>query len=102
MEPNYSAINLLAMLTPFLCYFFGIVIRKKVLPGKESPPLSHQFLLGIPMSLVVVSPMLPVITAAYSDTSALLVSLGVIIENGMLVNEAATTHLKKLGNGASS
>jgi fructose-specific phosphotransferase system IIC component len=85
MEPNYSAINILAVMVPFLCYYFGIIVRKKVLSGKDSPPLSHQFLLGVPVSLVVVSPMLPV-----------MITLGIIIEHGMLVNETATVHLKKL------
>lgn len=45
--------------------------------------------------------MLPVLSAAYSDSSALLVTLGIIIEHGMLVNETATIHLKNLGNRSS-
>ena len=53
-------------------------------------------LLGIPVSLVVVSPLLPVIAATYSNVPALLLTLGIVIEHGMLVNETATTHLKKL------
>lgn len=96
MEPNYSISNVVAVSIPFLCYYFGIFVRKMVLPGKESPPLSHQFLLGIPVSLVVVSPMVPVYLAAFSNISALLVTLGVIMEHGMLVNETAIVHLKKL------
>ncbi|SRR5258706_1728859 len=100
MEPNYSVTNVLAIVIPFLCYYFGIFVRKKVLPGKESPPLSHQFLLGVPVSLVVVSPLLPVLAAVYSNTAALFVTLGVIIEHGMLVNETATVHLKKLGKSS--
>jgi hypothetical protein len=96
MEPNYSLTNAILFCVPFLCYYFGILIRKIALPGKESPPLGHQFLLGIPVSLVVVSPMLPVISASVSNTSAFLVTLGIIIEHGMLVNETATVHIKKL------
>lgn len=98
MEPNYPLINIFAIAAPFLCYFLGIFIRKKVLPGRDSPPLTHQFLLGIPVSLVVVSPMLPVLSATYSDVSALLVTLGILIEHGMLVNETATIHLKNLSS----
>lgn len=96
MEPNYFVTNVISVCIPFLCYYLGIYIRKKVLPGQDSPPLSDQFLLGVPVSLVVVSPMLPVISASYSNVTALLVTLGVIIEHGMLVHETATVHLKKL------
>lgn len=97
MEPNYFASNILALVVPFLCYYFGILIRKMAIPGKESPSLKDQFLLGVPVSLIVVSPMLPVIATAYSNPPAVLVMLGIIMEHGMLVNETATLHLKKLG-----
>ena len=99
MEPNYILANLFGIGAPFVCYYVGICIRKVVLPGKNSPPLGHQFLLGIPVSLVVVSPMLLVLDAAYSNIPAFLVTLGIIIEHGMLVNETATTQLKKLAIG---
>lgn len=97
MEPNYSIQNLIALILPFGCYYLGIVIRKIAIPGKDSPSLLHQFLLGIPVSLVVVSPLLPVLAKTYADIPALCVTLGIIIEHGMLVNETATHHLKKLG-----
>ena len=97
MEPNYLLTNLIAASIPFGAYYLGILIRKVVWPGEGSPPLYHQCLLGIPVSLVVVSPMLPVLSKTYADLPALLVTLGVIIEHGMLVNETATQQLKKLG-----
>lgn len=96
MEPNYLITNLFLIGIPFACYYLGIIVRKVALPGKESPPITHQFLLGIPVSLIVVSPMLPIISSSISDTPALLVTFGIIIEHGMLVNETATVHLKKL------
>jgi hypothetical protein len=99
MEPDYALANILGFSAPFVCYYIGIVIRKVALPGKASLPLGHQLLLGIPVSLVVVSPLLPVIAATYSNVPALLVTLGIVIEHGMLVNETATTHLKKLTSG---
>lgn len=98
MEPNYFISNLLNMCIPFLCYYLGIFIRKKVWPGKNSLSLGHQFLLGIPVSLIVVSPLLPVIDTAYKDIPALLITLGIIVEHGMLVNETLSTHLKNLIN----
>jgi hypothetical protein len=96
MEPDYFLQNIMALIIPFCCYYLGIVIRKVVIPGKMSPPLLHQFLLGIPVSLVVVSPMLPVLAKTYSEIPGLCVTLGIIIEHGMLVNETATQHLSKL------
>jgi hypothetical protein len=100
MEPNYFLQNIVALLLPFGCYYLGILIRKVVIPGKESPPLVHQCLLGIPVSLVVVSPLLPVLGKLISDVPGLCVTLGIIIEHGMLVNETATQHLSKLGKPA--
>jgi hypothetical protein len=48
--------------------FLGIVIRKVAIPGKDSPALHKQFLLG-------------------------LVTIGLIIEHGMLLNERVTKFL---------
>jgi hypothetical protein len=78
------------------------VIRKVAWPGDKSPPFSHQFLLGIPVSLVVVSPMIPVLSRTVSDVPALLITLGIVIEHGMILNETATTQLKKLGQRATA
>ena len=77
----------------FTAYFIGIVIRKYTIPGKNSLPLSKQFLLGIPASLLVVSPLLSVLNVALSE-----VTLGIIIEHGMLVNETITKKLDELRN----
>ena len=73
---------------PFVAYFLGIVIRKLALPGKDSPPLGKQLLLGIPLSLVVVSPLVGLLQV--TDPRTFLVTTGLIIEHGMLVNERAT------------
>ena len=54
MEPNYTLTNIIIGFVPFLCFYIGITIRKVVAPGKGSPPLTHQFLLGLPVSLAVV------------------------------------------------
>ncbi len=96
MEPNYSLNNFVVLLLPFLCYYLGIFIRKIVFPGTNSPPLLHQLLLGVPVSLVVVSPLVPVLAKTISDLPAFLVSLGIIMEHGMLLNETATRHLSQL------
>jgi len=96
MEPNYTLNNILVGSVPFLFYYLGIFIRKVVFPGKESPPLSHQFLLGIPVSLAIVCPLLPVLKSAYGNFSALGVTLAIIIEHGMIVTETATSRMKKL------
>ena len=96
MEPNYTLSNFTISILPFVCYYFGIFIRKIVAPGPDSPPLSHQFLLGIPISLAIVCPLLPVLKSSYGNFSALGVTFGIIIEHGMIVNETVTSRIKKL------
>ena len=96
VEPNYSLPNVLLLVVAFAAYFLGIVIRKAAVPGRMRISLSCQLLLGIPVSLLVVSPLLPVLSAADSWSPAWLLTIGVIMEHGMLVNETATYHLNKL------
>lgn len=96
MEPNYVLTNIFVLVVPFCCYYFGIVVRKVALPSPTSAPWSHQLLLGVPVSLGVVSPLMPVLSRTLNDVPALLVTLGVIIEHGMVVNEAAANLVKRL------
>lgn len=96
MEPNYFIDNLLAALS-FVAYFLGIIIRKIALPESNSPQLYQQLLLGIPVSLIVVVPFISILRSA--DLSAFLVTIGIIIEHGMLVHETATYHLQRLVAG---
>ena len=95
MEPNYSISNFVIFVLPFLCYHFGIVVRKIVLPGPNSPPYLHQHLIGIPMSLAIVCPLLPILKLGYGDITALGITLGIIMEHGMLVNETMMHRLKE-------
>lgn len=81
---------------PFAAYFLGILIRKCALPAKDSPSLASQCLLGIPVSLVVVSPALILFKESLKDPSAYLVMLGIVMEHGMLVAETATRQLQKM------
>lgn len=86
----------LVWVMPWLSYYLGIYIRKCVFPGKGSPCLSHQFLLGIPICLVVVSPLLAVLKdAIFSDggAPAYLFMIGVIMEHGMVLHETATKRI---------
>src|SRR5690348_2769616 len=94
MEPSYVWTNVLVIVLPFSCYFFGIVVRKVAMPTPNSAPWAHQFLLGVPVSMVVVGPMMPVLSKTLTDMPALIVTLGVIMEQGMVVNEAAANMLK--------
>jgi hypothetical protein len=75
----------------------GIVIRKVSMPGPNSPSLLRQLLLGLPVSLVIVSPTLALFRLAHeTDLGAYLLAVGIIIEHGMLVQETATRHLQTL------
>jgi CDP-diglyceride synthetase len=96
-EPSFLMQNIFIWVVPYFAYFFGIIIRKTVLPGSNSPILAHQLLLGIPIGLVIVSPFLMFLRSAMSsDVPVYLFNIGIIIEHGMLVQETATNHLKKL------
>jgi hypothetical protein len=93
---NSWVINTLQVGVPFLAYFIGIVVRKLALPGPNSPSLRCQLLLGVPVSLVIVSPVLTVFGEAIHDASAYLLTVGIIMEHGMLVTETAAKHLQEL------
>lgn len=94
--PDYTAENISLVLLAFAAYFIGIVIRKKVFPGQNSSPLSHQCLLGIPVSLIVVGTFYPIIQAAQTGLATLFITFGIIIEHGMIVQETVTFHLKRI------
>jgi len=97
MEPSVLLINFVNLGVPFLAYFLGIIIRKVALPGKDSPPLSKQLLLGIPISLVIVAPTLAILkNTLTTDLGTYLLTVGVIMEHGMIVTETAMKHMKNL------
>ena len=100
MEPNYLLTNILLLVLPFGAYYVGILIRRYALPGVSTSSLGCQLLLGIPVSLVVVSPLLVTVIPNISNAPGYLLTLGIIIEQGMLLNETVLSHLKKLGTGA--
>lgn len=96
MEPNYFWANVFLGVVPFVAYYCGIFIRKIAMPAKKRTSLAHQCLLGIPVSLVIVSPFLPILNATVSSVPGYLLTIGIIMEHGMLVNETATRHISDL------
>ena len=86
MEPNYLLQNVLLLVVPFGAYFVGILIKGYALPGKSKNSVGSQVLLGIPVSLVVVSPLLVTVIPNVSNVPGYLLTLGIIMEHGMLVN----------------
>jgi len=92
-DGNTLAINLLKLGVPFAAFFVGIVIRKTALPGKDSPALGRQCLLGVPVSLVIVSPLLNIFSDNLNQMTTYLATLGLVIEHGMLVMETATKRI---------
>lgn len=90
--------GLAVWVVPWLAYYLGIFIRKRVFPGPDSPSLVDQFLLGIPICLVVVSPLLHVLKDAILSSTdgvpAYLFMIGVIMEHGMVLHETATKRIK--------
>jgi hypothetical protein len=95
MEPNYFWANLFLGVVPFVAYYCGIFIRKIAMPPRGRTSLAHQCLLGIPISLLIVSPFLPILNATVSSVPGYLLTIGIIMEHGMLVNETATYHIRK-------
>lgn len=88
-----ALIKTLQVGVPFGAYFVGIIVCKIALPGRNSPKLPRQLLLGVPFSLVVVSPILTVFFGEIGNVPGCLITLGLIMEQGMLVNETATTFI---------
>ena len=103
IEPNLVLNSLVTLGLPFLAYFLGIIIRKVALPGKDSPPLKHQLMLGVPMSMIIVGPSVAAVgNAVRSDVGAFLFIMGVLMEHGMLVQETVTRELQERLKGTAS
>ena len=81
---------------PFLAYFVGIFIRYKVFAATDSPPLLDQMLLGIPLSLTTVTVFLGSAQPDFTNPVSYLATLGLIMQQGLIMQEAATKRLKRL------
>lgn len=101
-EPTNDLVFISIWVIPFLCYFLGVYIRKATF-NENSPELSKQLLMAIPVCLVVVAPIVATLDkggALSGSLSNYLFTLGVIIEHGMLMQKKLTEHLQGLaGNG---
>ena len=102
---NSWVLNTLQVGVPFAAFFVGIVVRKVALPGPNSPRLGSQLLLGVPVSLAIVSPVLTIFAENLRDMPVYLAAVGVIMEHGMLVTETAMKQLQRVlqeGGGAAA
>ena len=100
MEPNYLMTNILLLVLPFGAYYVGILVRRYALPGNSTSSLACQALLGLPVSLVVVSPLLVTVIPNVSNVPGYLLTMGIIMEQGMLLNETIVSHLRDIGKGS--
>lgn len=96
MEWKYSAQNAVVAIAPFLGYFLGVVLRRVAFPGKQSLPLGRQIVLGIPVALVVFAVFSPALHMTSSNLMGFLMTIGLLIEHGMLLNEPVTYRLSRL------
>ena len=95
-EPSHYLEIFSVWIVPFLAYFLGVFIRKKSFPSANSPPLFNQFLLAIPVCLVVVSPLIAALQKSFgAHVPTYLFTLGIIIEHGMILHETAAKHLEE-------
>src|SRR5262245_52266827 len=96
---NWPVFGLICALA-FGSYYSGILIRFYGLPGANSLPLKRQLLLGVPVSIGVVTPLVTILAAALrgsqQDPVSLLGVLGIIMEHGMVFNETLTKRLHDL------
>ncbi len=100
-EPsNYLAI-FFTWFIPFGAYFLGVYIRKRAFVNEDSPPLKQQMLMAIPVCLVVVAPIIATLdinNALSGNLSNYIFTIGVIMENGMIMQKTLTEHLSSLGS----
>ena len=101
-DPNLVPLGLqifAVWMLPFIAYYLGIYIRKMAFPSAGSPPLTVQFLLAIPVCLIVVSPLIITLQKSLgSHIPTFLFTIGIIIEHGMIMHETAVKHLERLRN----
>ena len=103
MEGNAGIEQILQCTLAFAAFFIGIVIRKYTFPGEHSPSLGRQLLLGVPMSLIIVCPLLLSFVEISPITQGtgtqrvihILMTYGVIMEHGMFLMERATRFVVK-------
>lgn len=90
-EPTFSPVHFFCIwCLPFGAYFLGIFIRRAVFSREDELPFSSLVLLGIPLSLGIVSPLIYTLQEAFlANRVSYLLTIGIIIEQGMTVHEAA-------------
>jgi hypothetical protein len=110
--PPLTSLLLLLFVVPMLSYFTGIWLRYYTFREDDDMALRKQFALGIPTSLATVVPLSLGLSKAVDgllaganpgDASAFvgcaaayLVTIGIAIEHGMIVQETVRKRLKKL------
>lgn len=92
-----AAVAIQVYIVPFAAYMVGIYVRNLVLPEAASPSLKSLVILGIPIYLVAVCPML---MAAENNLVNLgygyLLTIGIVMEHGMIVHETAIARINQL------
>ena len=99
-EPSNILTLILIWVVPFLAYYLGVLIRKKAYTKEKSPDLSKQFLMAIPVCLIVVAPIVATLdnNGALSQNMAnYFFTIGIIIEHGMLMQRKLTEQLATIG-----
>ncbi len=100
--PNYMLSNILVLVLGFGCYFLGILVRCKGFPGPKTPRLSQQLWMSILVAPLTLGAMVPVIQASMTSLGSALLMIGLIIEQGAVVNETATAVFQQAMQGRGS
>jgi uncharacterized membrane protein len=86
---------------PFCAYFLGVIIRTTTFPAQKSLKLWQQLLIAIPLSILIVAPLIKILGNAISDDwPGYLLTIGIIIEHGMFMNEALATKIEEHRSGS--
>jgi hypothetical protein len=92
-----AAVAIQVYIVPFAAYMVGIFVRNRFLPESASPSLKSLMILGLPIYLVAVCPML---MAAEHNLVNLgygyLLTIGIVMEHGMIVHETAIARINQL------
>lgn len=88
---------IMVWLVPYAAYFVGIAIRRYVFPVPNGLDLGRLLALGIPVCLIIVSPIISGIRDSFSvNFPTYLFTVGIIMEHGLLVHETAINRLRRV------
>jgi hypothetical protein len=92
-----TALVIQVFVVPFAAYMVGIFVRNRFMPESASPSLKSLMILGLPIYLVAVCPMLMAAERSLANLDyGYLLTIGIVMEHGMIVHETAIARINQL------